>query len=154
MLQWLFGCFLSLNKAQEFRLFEFLCDTGIWLDLLSSVFSNISNVSLPLHLSLRPVCVVYIFLQDVCEALRGLAPRSGLHHDGVVFGSDDFCASIGSYCTFGLSSSLVIGHKCAVLFLLMHLWQRASGDVDLYNPKAEASVRSPLTSYFPFLSYE
>ncbi|KAM3862450.1 citramalyl-CoA lyase, mitochondrial [Diretmus argenteus] len=32
----------------------------------------------------------------VCEEVRRLAPTAGLHHDGVVFGSDDFCASIGA----------------------------------------------------------
>ncbi|KAK3568746.1 hypothetical protein QTP86_016292 [Hemibagrus guttatus] len=32
----------------------------------------------------------------VCEAARDLGPKVGLHHDGVVFGSDDFCASIGA----------------------------------------------------------
>ncbi|PWA31159.1 hypothetical protein CCH79_00002534, partial [Gambusia affinis] len=32
----------------------------------------------------------------VCEEIRQLAPRAGLHHDAVVFGSDDFCASIGA----------------------------------------------------------
>ncbi|KAI9530096.1 hypothetical protein NQZ68_004113 [Dissostichus eleginoides] len=32
----------------------------------------------------------------VCEEVRRLAPKAGLHHDGVVFGSDDFCASIGA----------------------------------------------------------
>ncbi|XP_077436490.1 citramalyl-CoA lyase, mitochondrial isoform X2 [Vanacampus margaritifer] len=32
----------------------------------------------------------------VCEEIRRLAPEAGLHHDGVVFGSDDFCASIGA----------------------------------------------------------
>uniref|UniRef100_A0A3Q3IKF0 Citramalyl-CoA lyase, mitochondrial n=1 Tax=Monopterus albus TaxID=43700 RepID=A0A3Q3IKF0_MONAL len=32
----------------------------------------------------------------VCEEIRRLAPKAGLHHDGVVFGSDDFCASIGA----------------------------------------------------------
>ncbi|XP_024919634.1 citramalyl-CoA lyase, mitochondrial isoform X3 [Cynoglossus semilaevis] len=32
----------------------------------------------------------------VCEEIRRLAPSVGLHHDGVVFGSDDFCASIGA----------------------------------------------------------
>ncbi|XP_014826068.1 PREDICTED: citrate lyase subunit beta-like protein, mitochondrial [Poecilia mexicana] len=32
----------------------------------------------------------------VCEEIRQLSPRAGLHHDGVVFGSDDFCASIGA----------------------------------------------------------
>ncbi|XP_061580644.1 citramalyl-CoA lyase, mitochondrial [Cololabis saira] len=34
--------------------------------------------------------------QAVCEEIRRLAPDAGLHHDGVVFGSDDFCASIGA----------------------------------------------------------
>ncbi|KAM9342284.1 citramalyl-CoA lyase, mitochondrial [Pholidichthys leucotaenia] len=32
----------------------------------------------------------------VCEETRLLAPKAGLLHDGVVFGSDDFCASIGA----------------------------------------------------------
>ncbi|XP_056145973.1 citramalyl-CoA lyase, mitochondrial [Lampris incognitus] len=32
----------------------------------------------------------------VCEEVRRIAPEAGLHHDGVVFGSDDFCASIGA----------------------------------------------------------
>lgn len=31
-----------------------------------------------------------------------LAPKVGLHLDGVVFGSDDFCASIGTYYTLSL----------------------------------------------------
>ncbi|RVE58297.1 hypothetical protein OJAV_G00208030 [Oryzias javanicus] len=35
-------------------------------------------------------------LRAVCEEFRRLAPKAGLHHDGVVFGSDDFCASIGA----------------------------------------------------------
>ncbi|KAA8587925.1 hypothetical protein FQN60_001119 [Etheostoma spectabile] len=34
--------------------------------------------------------------KEVCEEIRRLAPNAGLHHDGVVFGSDDFCASIGA----------------------------------------------------------
>ncbi|XP_061826720.1 citramalyl-CoA lyase, mitochondrial [Nerophis lumbriciformis] len=34
--------------------------------------------------------------KDVCEEIRQLAPKADLHHDGVVFGSDDFCASIGA----------------------------------------------------------
>ncbi|XP_041940337.1 citramalyl-CoA lyase, mitochondrial [Alosa sapidissima] len=32
----------------------------------------------------------------VCAEVRDLGPKAGLHHDGVVFGSDDFCASIGA----------------------------------------------------------
>ncbi|XP_051938459.1 citramalyl-CoA lyase, mitochondrial [Hippocampus zosterae] len=32
----------------------------------------------------------------VCGEIRRLASEAGLHHDGVVFGSDDFCASIGA----------------------------------------------------------
>ncbi|XP_012689510.1 citramalyl-CoA lyase, mitochondrial [Clupea harengus] len=32
----------------------------------------------------------------VCKEVRELGPKAGLHHDGVVFGSDDFCASIGA----------------------------------------------------------
>uniref|UniRef100_A0A4W4DZ47 Citramalyl-CoA lyase, mitochondrial n=1 Tax=Electrophorus electricus TaxID=8005 RepID=A0A4W4DZ47_ELEEL len=34
--------------------------------------------------------------KTVCEEARRLGPAAGLHHDGVVFGSDDFCASIGA----------------------------------------------------------
>lgn len=34
--------------------------------------------------------------KEVCEEVRRLAPGAGLQHDGVVFGSDDFCASIGA----------------------------------------------------------
>ncbi|XP_034042593.1 citramalyl-CoA lyase, mitochondrial [Thalassophryne amazonica] len=34
--------------------------------------------------------------KEVCEEIHRLAPRLVLHHDGVVFGSDDFCASIGA----------------------------------------------------------
>lgn len=45
-------------------------------------------------------------LQMVCEEFRRLAPEVGLHHDGVVFGSDDFCASIGRYYAHGLTFSL------------------------------------------------
>ncbi|XP_061548127.1 citramalyl-CoA lyase, mitochondrial [Phycodurus eques] len=32
----------------------------------------------------------------LCEEIRRLAPEAGLRHDAVVFGSDDFCASIGA----------------------------------------------------------
>lgn len=48
--------------------------------------------------SLSSVCIMLMYvssLQAVCEEIRRLAPKAGLHHDGVVFGSDDFCASIG-----------------------------------------------------------
>ncbi|XP_061697622.1 citramalyl-CoA lyase, mitochondrial isoform X2 [Syngnathoides biaculeatus] len=34
--------------------------------------------------------------KGLCEEIRRLAPQAGLRHDGVVFGSDDFCASIGA----------------------------------------------------------
>lgn len=60
-------------------------------------------------------------VQAVCEEIRRLAPKVGLHHDGVVFGSDDFCASIGSYYTLGC-----VAHKPAVLCLCVSfsdLWQ-------------------------------
>lgn len=69
-------------------------------------------------------------LQAVCEEIRRLAPKVGLHHDGVVFGSDDFCASIGSYPRFCLSLSLFLQslsihlttcHHSTFLFLLFHL---------------------------------
>lgn len=44
-------------------------------------------------------------LQAVCEEMCYLAPKVGLHHDGVVFGSDDFCASIGGYYPPSITSS-------------------------------------------------
>lgn len=40
---------------------------------------------------------VMFSLQAVCEEMSRLAPTVGLHHDGVVFGSDDFCASVGGF---------------------------------------------------------
>lgn len=43
--------------------------------------------------------------QAVCEEMYSLAPNVGLHHDGVVFGSDDFCASIGGYDAPSITSS-------------------------------------------------
>lgn len=69
---------------------------------------NMSNISFFLCICVTQVSMFYAntrSLQVVCEEIRRLAPKVGLHHDGVVFGSDDFCASIGSYSPFcwGLS---------------------------------------------------
>lgn len=58
--------------------------------------------------------------QAVCEEIRRLAHSVGLHHDGVVFGSDDFCASIGNCyflnSTFSLATlsrfkRVILNHK-------------------------------------------
>ncbi|MEQ2278952.1 hypothetical protein AMECASPLE_004585 [Ameca splendens] len=50
----------------------------------------------------------------VCEKIRQLAPRAGLHHDCVVFGSDDFCASIGATRTTDARELLYARQKVVV----------------------------------------
>ncbi|XP_019956324.2 citramalyl-CoA lyase, mitochondrial isoform X1 [Paralichthys olivaceus] len=50
----------------------------------------------------------------VCEEIRRLAPSAGLHHDGVVFGSDDFCASIGATRTKDAKELLYARQKVVV----------------------------------------
>ncbi|TKS66908.1 Citrate lyase subunit beta-like protein, mitochondrial [Collichthys lucidus] len=50
----------------------------------------------------------------VCEEIRRLAPKAGLHHDGVVFGSDDFCASIGATRTKDAKELLYARQKVVV----------------------------------------
>ncbi|KTF90410.1 hypothetical protein cypCar_00040734, partial [Cyprinus carpio] len=50
----------------------------------------------------------------VCESLRDLGPKAGLHHDGVVFGSDDFCASIGATGTKDAKELLFAWQKVVV----------------------------------------
>ncbi|MEQ2212199.1 hypothetical protein XENOCAPTIV_027347, partial [Xenoophorus captivus] len=50
----------------------------------------------------------------VCEEIRQLAPRAGLHHDCVVFGSDDFCASIGATRTTDARELLYARQKVVV----------------------------------------
>lgn len=80
-----------------------------------------SNISLSLCTCVTLVSLCYAnlyYLQAVCEEIRRLAPKAGLHHDGVVFGSDDFCASIGSYYTFCLTGSHFVGQKCVILSCL------------------------------------
>ncbi|TNN68924.1 Citrate lyase subunit beta-like protein, mitochondrial [Liparis tanakae] len=52
--------------------------------------------------------------QAVCEEVRRLAPEAGLHHDGVVFGSDDFCASIGATRTEDAGQLLYARQKVVV----------------------------------------
>uniref|UniRef100_A0A672SPW0 Citramalyl-CoA lyase, mitochondrial n=1 Tax=Sinocyclocheilus grahami TaxID=75366 RepID=A0A672SPW0_SINGR len=52
--------------------------------------------------------------KGVCEALRDLGPKAGLHHDGVVFGSDDFCASIGATRTKDAKELLYARQKVVV----------------------------------------
>lgn len=62
-----------------------------------------SNNEVRLQTDCAVICVlclvlnVMFSLQAVCEEISRLAPKAGLHHDGVVFGSDDFCASIGGF---------------------------------------------------------
>ncbi|XP_058478998.1 citramalyl-CoA lyase, mitochondrial [Solea solea] len=50
----------------------------------------------------------------VCEEIRRLAPKAGLHHDAVVFGSDDFCASIGASRTKDAKELLYARQKVVV----------------------------------------
>ncbi|KAF0026677.1 hypothetical protein F2P81_021414 [Scophthalmus maximus] len=50
----------------------------------------------------------------VCEEIRRLAPGAGLQHDGVVFGSDDFCASIGATRTKDAKELLYARQKVVV----------------------------------------
>ncbi|TWW81121.1 Citramalyl-CoA lyase, mitochondrial [Takifugu flavidus] len=50
----------------------------------------------------------------VCEEMSRLAPKVGLHHDGVVFGSDDFCASIGATRTADARELLYARQKVVV----------------------------------------
>ncbi|XP_051565725.1 citramalyl-CoA lyase, mitochondrial isoform X2 [Myxocyprinus asiaticus] len=50
----------------------------------------------------------------VCEVLRDLGPKAGFHHDGVVFGSDDFCASIGATRTKDAKELLYARQKVVV----------------------------------------
>ncbi|KAJ8349950.1 hypothetical protein SKAU_G00250800 [Synaphobranchus kaupii] len=50
----------------------------------------------------------------VCEEVRQLGPKAGLHHDGVVFGSDDFCASIGATRTKDAAELLYARQKVVV----------------------------------------
>ncbi|XP_055071274.2 citramalyl-CoA lyase, mitochondrial [Misgurnus anguillicaudatus] len=50
----------------------------------------------------------------VCEALRDFGPKAGFHHDGVVFGSDDFCASIGATRTKDAKELLYARQKVVV----------------------------------------
>ncbi|XP_068186043.1 citramalyl-CoA lyase, mitochondrial isoform X4 [Antennarius striatus] len=52
--------------------------------------------------------------KGVCEEIRRLAPQAGLLHDGVVFGSDDFCASIGATRTEGAGELLYARQKVVV----------------------------------------
>jgi len=89
--------FLEIQKSTRSELlFE------SWIKIISAAMEPILTFSLPLSTAAPSVslCCTHIYsVQAVCEEIRRLAPEAGLHHDGVVFGSDDFCASIGSYYT-------------------------------------------------------
>ncbi|CAL8267422.1 unnamed protein product [Lota lota] len=52
-----------------------------------------------------------LHFKEVCKEVRRLAPSAGLHHDGVVFGSDDFCASIGATRTKDARELLYVRQK-------------------------------------------
>ncbi|KAJ8379219.1 hypothetical protein AAFF_G00223310 [Aldrovandia affinis] len=52
--------------------------------------------------------------QAVCAEVQRLGPKAGLHHDGVVFGSDDFCASIGATRTADATELLYARQKVVV----------------------------------------
>ncbi|XP_030642701.1 citramalyl-CoA lyase, mitochondrial [Chanos chanos] len=55
------------------------------------------NLAEPIRLvTFVETAVGLLNLKAVCEEFRRLGPKAGVHHDGVVFGSDDFCASIGA----------------------------------------------------------
>ncbi|XP_028655786.1 citramalyl-CoA lyase, mitochondrial [Erpetoichthys calabaricus] len=51
----------------------------------------------------------------VCQEIQHLGPKAGLHHDGVVFGSDDFCASIGATRTKDATELLYARQKVVVI---------------------------------------
>lgn len=89
----------------SFSMSELLCEErkqGHWLNELSEGFEPSDwftwlNAKTHTHARMHiqsPLCILCLS-QAVCEAARDLGPKVGLHHDGVVFGSDDFCASIG-----------------------------------------------------------
>ncbi|XP_041128462.1 citramalyl-CoA lyase, mitochondrial [Polyodon spathula] len=53
--------------------------------------------------------------KTVCEEIQQLGPQTGLRHDGVVFGSDDFCASIGASRTKEAHELLYARQKVVVI---------------------------------------
>ncbi|XP_077436491.1 citramalyl-CoA lyase, mitochondrial isoform X3 [Vanacampus margaritifer] len=80
----------------------------------------------------------------VCEEIRRLAPEAGLHHDGVVFGSDDFCASI-DFLTHRPSLSPLPVHPLASFRISsapFHTLTRDPHAVRVY-PKAPHGPRMP-----------
>uniref|UniRef100_A0A3B4AWE2 HpcH/HpaI aldolase/citrate lyase domain-containing protein n=1 Tax=Periophthalmus magnuspinnatus TaxID=409849 RepID=A0A3B4AWE2_9GOBI len=118
------GCQAKLNnvvgKHSEtypiscFVFFLFRVEFGGMCELSRELYLSVWNTSderKPLfqhHLKGRPLtepirlvtfvetAVGLLNFKEVCDEVHDLAPKTGLHHDGVVFGSDDFCASIGA----------------------------------------------------------
>uniref|UniRef100_A0A9J8CDA0 Citramalyl-CoA lyase, mitochondrial n=1 Tax=Cyprinus carpio carpio TaxID=630221 RepID=A0A9J8CDA0_CYPCA len=69
----------------------------------------------PIHLvTFVETALGLLNFKAVCESLRDLGPKAGLHHDGVVFGSDDFCASIGATGTKDAKELLFAWQKVVV----------------------------------------
>ncbi|MBN3307637.1 CLYBL protein, partial [Amia calva] len=69
----------------------------------------------PMHLiTFVETAVGLLNFKTVCEEIRQLGPKTGLQHDGVVFGSDDFCASIGASRTKDAKELLYARQKVVV----------------------------------------
>ncbi|XP_015219017.1 citramalyl-CoA lyase, mitochondrial isoform X2 [Lepisosteus oculatus] len=69
----------------------------------------------PIHLiTFVETAVGLLNFKSVCEEIHQLGPKAGLHHDGVVFGSDDFCASIGASRTKEATELLYARQKVVV----------------------------------------
>ncbi|XP_034142614.1 citramalyl-CoA lyase, mitochondrial isoform X4 [Esox lucius] len=90
---------------------------------VNSVSSGLADVDLEviLQASVLPPALMLPKLEYtgevqwvVCEEVRRLAPTVGLHHDGVVFGSDDFCASVGATRTKNAMELLYARQKVVV----------------------------------------
>uniref|UniRef100_A0A8C7W5T8 Citrate lyase beta like n=1 Tax=Oncorhynchus mykiss TaxID=8022 RepID=A0A8C7W5T8_ONCMY len=97
------------------------CAVLDWEDgvaLSKKVLLDTHRVSLtePIYLvTLVEIAVRFLKFRVVCEEVCCLAPTVGLHNDGVVFGSDDFCANIGRMPTKDARELLHVRHKVVVM---------------------------------------
>ncbi|XP_056915166.1 citramalyl-CoA lyase, mitochondrial isoform X3 [Takifugu flavidus] len=120
---------VALNKKTEAR--ETIPRMLVELDLgrtekcvrVNSVSSGLAEADLQviLQAELLPPAIMLPKVENiqevkwaVCEEMSRLAPKVGLHHDGVVFGSDDFCASIGATRTADARELLYARQKVVV----------------------------------------
>ncbi|XP_068186041.1 citramalyl-CoA lyase, mitochondrial isoform X2 [Antennarius striatus] len=120
---------VALSKKTEAR--ETIPRMLVELDLgrtekcvrVNSVSSGLAEADLQVILqgALLPPAIMLPKVEEVtevqwgvCEEIRRLAPQAGLLHDGVVFGSDDFCASIGATRTEGAGELLYARQKVVV----------------------------------------